>query len=232
MSKMNERGRAKAQAKQVQREQAEQGKREPKDPPSVIQLPGGVVVKGFAFRITKVDDQGRPEAFEIARGNEDSDCVLWATPSFINDHLPDKLLHRVRRRIEESIEGPGSYDTQERTYTKERAHGISVVQVDPSTSDALKRRLAVGERNGALTVRGLTSTGQVEVEVNDPAIIDELKKGTAPVSIGAAVVRDVEEPPCEACRGFPRVHTCDAKRGNDDIEETARLLNDALKEPS
>lgn len=77
----------------------------PKNIPTVLQLPGGVTVKGFAFRITRLDAQGRAVEFELATGNEDSDCVLWASPQFLAQPLPDNLKKRVRERIEESIEG-------------------------------------------------------------------------------------------------------------------------------
>lgn len=121
MGKFSERGRAKASPTKTS------DKTGPKEPPAQMQLPGGVVIKGYAFRITSCDAQGRPTSFELVRGNENSDCVLWASPSFIDQRLPEHLDQRWRRRVEESIEGPGSYDTQERTYTKERAHGISEV---------------------------------------------------------------------------------------------------------
>jgi hypothetical protein len=81
----------------------------PKNIPTVLQLPGGVTVKGFAFRITRLDPKGRAVEFELATGNEDSDCVLWASPQFLAQPLPANLLKRVRDRIEESIEGPKSY---------------------------------------------------------------------------------------------------------------------------
>ncbi len=80
----------------------------PKNIPTVLQLPGGVTVKGFAFRITRLDDQGRAVEFELATGNEDSDCVLWASPAFLAQPLPPDLKKRVLDRIEQSIEGPGA----------------------------------------------------------------------------------------------------------------------------
>lgn len=76
----------------------------PKRPPVVIQLPGGVTVKGFAFRITKLDAHGRAVEFELTEG-EDFDCVLWATPEFLAQPLPADIRKRVLGRIEESIEG-------------------------------------------------------------------------------------------------------------------------------
>ncbi len=104
----------------------------PKEPPSQIQLPGGVMLKGYDFRITRVDAKGRPTHFELAVGNTDSDCTLWASPSFMNEKLPAHLSvgntdsdctlwaspsfmneklpahlsERYKKRIEDSIEGP------------------------------------------------------------------------------------------------------------------------------
>jgi hypothetical protein len=94
----------------------------PKQPPVVMTLPGGVIIKGFAFRITRLDDQGRAVEFELATGNEDSDCVLWASPQFLAKPLPANLLKRVRERIEESIEGP-AHVTASREYGMNKLPG-------------------------------------------------------------------------------------------------------------
>lgn len=99
MSKFSERGKAKL------REPKPSSATGPKNPPVVMQLPGGVTVKGFAFRITRLDNQGRAVEFELATGDEDSDCVLWASPAFLAQPLPPDLKKRVLDRIEESIEG-------------------------------------------------------------------------------------------------------------------------------
>ena len=67
--------------------------------PGTLNLPGGVTVRGFDFRITKLDERNRPVAFEIVHdGSGDSDCVLWAAEFFVNQGLPPDLLQRVRAR--------------------------------------------------------------------------------------------------------------------------------------
>jgi hypothetical protein len=75
------------------------------NPPTSVQLPGGVTLKAMNFQITSVDRDGRPTAFELVRGNADSDCVLWVYPPFVDEKLPSHLKERFRKRIEESIEG-------------------------------------------------------------------------------------------------------------------------------
>ena len=68
------------------------------NPPTKLQLPGGVEVRKFQFRITAVDHRGRPVAFELALPGTASDCCLWASPEFIDHKLPDDLGERVRQR--------------------------------------------------------------------------------------------------------------------------------------
>jgi len=70
----------------------------PKTPPVTINLPGGVTVTGFDFRITKVDDDGLPLAFERTKPSEDSDCVLWASPAFLLAPLASDLKRRYESR--------------------------------------------------------------------------------------------------------------------------------------
>lgn len=76
-------------------------------------------MRGYPFRITAIDAQGRPSAFEVARGNEDSDCVLWASPTFIDEKLPAVLEKRLHER------------TNPQFITKSRSVGISTYQ-DPA----------------------------------------------------------------------------------------------------
>lgn len=131
MGKFSDKGKAKAQAKKDAREKSSTG---PKEAPSSVQLPGGVTIRAFPFRITSVDGAGRPLTFERARGNEDSDCVLWGTDEFLDGKLRADLDLRMRRRIEESIEGPGSYSRQGRD--------IQMVHASPDVHAALKEKLA------------------------------------------------------------------------------------------
>ncbi len=118
-----------------QKPKTDASKEGPKSPPSVIQLPGGITVRARDFRITSVDADGRPKTFELARGNESSDCVLWAADVFLDGKLPDYLEKRMRDRIEASIEGPNAtYVTESRdieggVLMKSRAHGVSKLSV-------------------------------------------------------------------------------------------------------
>ena len=71
-----------------------------KSPPKTLNLPGGVKVRAFDFRITRVDAHNRPVAFELAEPGTPSDCVLWAADHFALRPLPPELLGRfyARRR--------------------------------------------------------------------------------------------------------------------------------------
>lgn len=70
-----------------------------KKPPSIINLPGNVKVRAYDFRVTKLDAENRPVAFELVpAGTGDTDCVLWAADFFVKNPLPKELLERVRAR--------------------------------------------------------------------------------------------------------------------------------------
>lgn len=71
----------------------------PAKPPNVITLPGGKVVRTYDFRITKVDADGRPTAFERAEPGTPSDCVLWASDAFMSSELPSNLMRRYEERV-------------------------------------------------------------------------------------------------------------------------------------
>lgn len=94
------------------------------------------MLKGYDFRITRVDAKGRPTHFELAVGNEDSDCTLWASPSFMNEKLPAHLSERYKKRIEDSIEGP-DLATESRTYD---------VLMNPTNHTVLRDKLATEKK--------------------------------------------------------------------------------------
>lgn len=76
--------------------------------PSQLQLPGGVTVKGYDFRITRLGPDNEPLAFELVTDGSDSDCVLWAATYFVEQPLPETLLRRVRDRVREDLVARGS----------------------------------------------------------------------------------------------------------------------------
>ena len=79
-----------------------------KSPPKTLNLPGGVKVRAFDFRITRVDAQNRPVAFELAEAGTPSDCVLWAADHFVLQQLPPELLERFHARSQFQ-RGPKQY---------------------------------------------------------------------------------------------------------------------------
>lgn len=111
-----------------------------KSPPSVLQLPGGITVRGRDFRITAVDAHGRPTAFELARPGEDSDCVLWAADSFLGERLPEHLMSRYEKRKVAPPKAPLVNDERD------------IVLMSPENHAALMSRVAGSEREAKLLI--------------------------------------------------------------------------------
>lgn len=92
-------GQMKKTAKQMlAKRRADKTKTELSKVPEVLQLPGGVRVRAFDFRVTRVDAQFRAVAFELAEPGTDSDCVLWAHDAFLGDSLRRDLRERLQER--------------------------------------------------------------------------------------------------------------------------------------
>jgi hypothetical protein len=67
-----------------------------------VNLPGGHRVQMFSFRVTKLDADNRPIAFELlpdSRGTAEArDCVLWASDAYIGKPLSPSDLAKVKVR--------------------------------------------------------------------------------------------------------------------------------------
>lgn len=66
-----------------------------KSVPSQVQLPGGIVLKGLAFKIVAYNENGSPKLFELLpRGpvdaNADGACTLYADEQWIRRPVPGK----------------------------------------------------------------------------------------------------------------------------------------------
>lgn len=51
--------------------------------PSVVQLPGGVLLKALPFKIVERDADGRPKLFELLPPGEKGTCALFADEEWI-----------------------------------------------------------------------------------------------------------------------------------------------------
>lgn len=61
----------------------------PKTIPSVVQLPGGIVLKGLPFKIVEYNTDGSPKTFELfpASYTGKTDCVLFADEEWIRSPI-------------------------------------------------------------------------------------------------------------------------------------------------
>ena len=68
----------------------------PRSIPSVVQLPGGIRLRGVAFQITELDAEGRPLRFEVLpveRQHETGPLIwiLYADETVLRTPVPENL---------------------------------------------------------------------------------------------------------------------------------------------
>lgn len=150
----------KYQSGSAQRPSSETG---PKTPPAVLNLPGGRVVRGYDFRITNVDAEGRPTAFERAERNTDSDCVLWALESFVGEPLPAELHRRMVSRQSGEVIDEVAYTTNK----------LVLPPSTPHESDDLAFEKAVGDpKLRALVMERVRELSTLKADSRDGLCID------------------------------------------------------------
>ena len=58
--------------------------------PSVVQLPGGITLRGVPFNIVEYHPDGTPKLFELQPPGAESECSLFADEEWIRRPRPGK----------------------------------------------------------------------------------------------------------------------------------------------
>ena len=66
----------------------------PKSRPSVVQLPGGIILQGVPFNIVEYHPDGTPKLFELLPTGKEGECSLFADESWIRRPRPGKAAVR------------------------------------------------------------------------------------------------------------------------------------------
>lgn len=123
-------------ARHMQRKQEQRRQKTFANPPSTVNLPGGVKLLAYSFRITRVE-AGKPVAFERAEPGTPSDFTLWGAPEFMDAPLPDELRDRLRERTERLARMVGSpVPTLRDHYEQDRVYETPKNQEGPFVEDS------------------------------------------------------------------------------------------------